>query len=106
MDGESLQKEDKRGVEKEKANMGLLESQDSERKEEGERRMKREGLSADCKLDPLIVMAILMEGREHPCDRCNIDRAECRGYPRKDGVEASFSLAKQEDGDEEVPLGI
>jgi hypothetical protein len=26
----------------------------------------REGLSADCTLDPMIVMAIIMGGREHP----------------------------------------
>ena len=40
----------------------------------------RDGLSADCKLDPLIVMGILMSGSEHPCDRCNEDRALCRGF--------------------------
>ena len=44
---------------------------------------KREGLSADCTLDKLVVMAIIMEGREHPCDRCNMDRKICRGYPRE-----------------------
>ena len=44
--------------------------------------MKREGLSADCKLNAMVVMAILMKGREHPCDRCNMDRKECRGFPR------------------------
>jgi hypothetical protein len=43
---------------------------------------KREGLSSDCKLDKMVVMAILIGGREHPCDRCNLDRKECRGYPR------------------------
>jgi len=42
----------------------------------------REGLSADCTLDPMIVMAIMMSGKEHPCDRCNKDRNICRGYPR------------------------
>jgi hypothetical protein len=42
----------------------------------------REGLSADCTLDPMIVMAIMMSGREHPCDRCNKDRKVCRGFPR------------------------
>lgn len=42
----------------------------------------REGISADCTLDPMIVMAIMMSGREHPCDRCNMDRKVCRGYPR------------------------
>lgn len=44
----------------------------------------RTGLSSDCKLDPMIVMAILMAGREHPCDRCNFDRSICRGFPRLD----------------------
>jgi hypothetical protein len=42
----------------------------------------RTGLSADCTLDKLIVMAIFMECREHPCDRCNMDRDVCQGYPR------------------------
>ena len=32
----------------------------------------REGLSSDCKLDPLIIIAIMMGGKEHPCDRCNM----------------------------------
>ena len=45
--------------------------------------MEDKGLSADCKLPPEIVIAILMEGREHPCDRCNEDRNICRGFPRK-----------------------
>lgn len=44
----------------------------------------RTGLSADCKLAPEITLAILMGGREHPCDGCNMDRAKCRGYPRKE----------------------
>ncbi len=44
--------------------------------------MKREDLSSDCKLDPLLTIAIMMGGIEHPCDRCNMDRKECRGYPR------------------------
>lgn len=48
-------------------------------------RQGREGLSADCTLDPMIVMAIMMGGREHPCDRCNKDRKVCRGYPRLKG---------------------
>ncbi len=43
----------------------------------------RSGLSADCQLDGQVVMAILMGGREHPCDHCNMDRNICRGYPRK-----------------------
>ena len=42
----------------------------------------REGLSSDCTLDPQIVMMVLLDGREHPCDRCNQDREVCRGYPR------------------------
>ena len=44
----------------------------------------REGLSADCTLNPGLVIAIMMGGKEHPCDRCNMDRKVCRGYPRKD----------------------
>lgn len=43
---------------------------------------KREGLSADCTLNKSVVMMILMGGEEHPCDRCNMDRKVCRGYPR------------------------
>ncbi len=46
---------------------------------------KREGLSADCTLAPGVAMAISMGGKEHPCDRCNMDRAVCRGYPRIGG---------------------
>ena len=44
----------------------------------------REGMSSDCKLDPALVLAILLGGREHPCDRCNMDRSKCRGYERLD----------------------
>jgi len=44
------------------------------------------GLSSYCSLDPMIVMAILFEAREHPCDRCNMDRNECHGFPRKDSL--------------------
>lgn len=44
----------------------------------------REGLSADCTLDSFIVVAIMMQDKEHPCDRCNMDRDECRGFPRKE----------------------
>lgn len=44
----------------------------------------RIGLSADCQLDAVIVLAISMEGKEHPCDRCNMDRDVCRGFPRLD----------------------
>lgn len=47
----------------------------------------REGLSADCKLDPILIMALMMGGQEHPCDRCNMDRKECRGYPRLDELD-------------------
>ena len=43
---------------------------------------ERKGLSADCKLPPEMTMAILMAGKEHPCDRCNHDRKICRGFPR------------------------
>jgi hypothetical protein len=45
--------------------------------------LHRRGLSADCKLDPELLGAIMIGGREHPCDRCNMNRDECRGYPRK-----------------------
>jgi len=41
------------------------------------------GLSSDCTLDRLLVTAILIGGKEHPCDRCNMDRKVCRGYPKK-----------------------
>ena len=44
---------------------------------------KPKGLSSDCTLNASLVMAIMMGGREHPCDRCNEDRNVCRGYPRK-----------------------
>ena len=43
---------------------------------------KREGLSSDCTLNKLVILAITMAGNEHPCDRCNMDRSVCRGYPR------------------------
>ena len=45
---------------------------------------ERKGLSADCKLNGMLVMAILMKpGNEHPCDGCNIDRNICRGFPKR-----------------------
>lgn len=44
--------------------------------------MNKKGLSSDCKLPPEIAIAIQLEGREHPCDRCNEDRQICRGYPK------------------------
>ncbi len=45
---------------------------------------KREGLSSSCKLDPMLVMAILATpGNEHPYDGCNHDRNECRGFPKR-----------------------
>ena len=47
----------------------------------------REGLSSDCKLDPMLIIAIMMGDKEHPCDRCNWDRKECRGFPRLDEME-------------------
>lgn len=49
------------------------------------RQEDRKGLSSDCTLPPEIALALLMGGREHPCDRCNMDRKVCRGFPRKDG---------------------
>jgi hypothetical protein len=42
----------------------------------------RQGLSSDCTLNPMVTIAILMGGIEHPCDRCNEDRNKCRGFPR------------------------
>jgi hypothetical protein len=42
----------------------------------------RKGLSADCTLNKAVVMMILMAGKDHPCDHCNMDRNVCRGYPR------------------------
>ena len=45
---------------------------------------KREGLSSDCKLDPTLVMVIMITpGNEHPCDGCNHNRNECRGFPKR-----------------------
>jgi len=32
----------------------------------------------------MIVMALAIGKTEHPCDRCNMDRKECKGYARKD----------------------
>lgn len=61
---------------------------------------KREGLSADCKLDPLLILAIAMGGREHPCDRCNHDRRECRGFPRLDGMDYTRDEAQEAAGKE------
>ncbi len=48
------------------------------------REIAKKGLSSDCKLDPLLIMAINIDGREHPCDRCNHNREKCRGYPKAD----------------------
>jgi hypothetical protein len=45
-------------------------------------RRGRGGLSKDCTLHPILIMAITAEGQEHPCDRCNIDRNICKGFPR------------------------
>jgi len=58
----------------------------------------RKGLSADCKLNPMVVMAIMLGGREHPCDRCNWDRKECRGYPRLDSLNESSVKVDTEGG--------
>jgi len=44
----------------------------------------RKDLPSGCTLDPMIILVITMEGREHPCDRCNEDREKCGGYPRAD----------------------
>ena len=56
---------------------------------------ERSGLSSACTLDKRMVMAILLEGREHPCDRCNMNRSECRGYPKKERGLTSDSEAEQ-----------
>jgi hypothetical protein len=34
----------------------------------------------ECKLDPLILLALGMKG-ESPCDRCNHNRSQCNGTP-------------------------
>ena len=44
----------------------------------------RTGLSAGCTLAGEVALAILMEGREHPCDGCNADRDKCHGFPNRD----------------------
>ena len=49
----------------------------------------QEGLSSDCKLAPIVVLAI--SGVEHPCDRCMVDRAECQGFPRKDSGRVNYA---------------
>jgi len=43
----------------------------------------REGLSSDCTLPAAVTMAILLAGREHPCDGCNEDRSVCHGFPKR-----------------------
>lgn len=55
----------------------------------------REGLSADCNLSPEIVVMILLAGQEHPCDRCNMDREECRGFDRL-GMQCEAAAAEGE----------
>ena len=55
------------------------------------------GLSADCSLPGEIALFMLMEGREHPCDRCNVDRQECRGFPRQDATEGEYQMNKPPD---------
>jgi hypothetical protein len=42
------------------------------------------GVPAGCDLDPMLIAAISMTNKEHPCDRCNADRSVCKGYARKD----------------------
>jgi hypothetical protein len=44
------------------------------------------GVPSGCTLDPMLLMAVAMGKREHPCDRCNMDRNVCKGYARKNGV--------------------
>jgi hypothetical protein len=41
------------------------------------------GVPSGCTLDPMLLMAVAMGKREHPCDRCNMDRNVCKGYARK-----------------------
>lgn len=60
----------------------------------------QEGLSSDCKLQPDIALAMLMGDDEHPCDRCNIDRAQCRGFPRKPSHAAMMDQHKVTRGQE------
>lgn len=43
----------------------------------------QKGMSSDCTLNSMVVLALLMSPTEHPCDRCNMDREKCRGFPRK-----------------------
>jgi len=59
----------------------------------------RKGLSADCKLSSTLVIAIMLGGREHPCDRCNWDREKCRGYPRLDSID---NEEKEKDDDDDL----
>jgi len=42
------------------------------------------GVPSGCTLGAHLTMAIAMGGREHPCDRCNMDRSVCKGYARKE----------------------
>lgn len=51
----------------------------------------RAGLSAECTLDKMVLMGILLEGREHPCDGCNMDRGKCHGFPRADSGAVSLT---------------
>lgn len=41
------------------------------------------GVPAGCTLNPMLQMAMALKGNEHPCDRCNMDRAKCKGYAKK-----------------------
>jgi hypothetical protein len=57
----------------------------------------RKGLSADCKLNGMLALAIAAGGKEHPCDRCNWDRKECRGYPRLDETNNNSFIRTEEE---------
>ena len=57
----------------------------------------REGISADFKLIPMLLIIIITGGQEHPCDRCNWDRKVCRGYPRLDSID---NEEKEKDDDD------
>jgi hypothetical protein len=52
------------------------------------------GLSSGCTLHHLVLMAITLRGDEHPCDRCNMDRKVCRGFPRADGCNVDAPAAE------------
>ncbi len=52
-------------------------------------------LPATCTLNKSMLQAILQVGREFPCDRCNMSRKECQGYPRADGRDPDAPTAAE-----------